>query len=94
MQLRGDNMIPELKDDDIVLITTVAENDWSMMPSGLYVVAYPTDHITSGRLIENTISETGKLILHSDNPKYGKITLLVEQLIQVWQIRRILDRDI
>jgi transcriptional regulator with XRE-family HTH domain len=94
MQIRGDNMEPDLKHDDIVLITKIADTDWAMMPSGLYIVAYPPDHITTGRLIENTISENGKLILHSDNPKYGKISLMVEHLINVWQIRRLLDRDI
>ncbi len=94
MQIRGNNMDPELKHDDIVLITRITENEWVMMPSGLYIVAYPPDHITTGRVIENTISETGKLILHSDNPKYGKITLMVEQLGHIWQIRRLLDRDV
>ncbi len=94
MQIRGDNMSPELKHDDIVLLTKVTENDWFMMPSGLYVVIYPSDHIALGRLIENTLSETGRLILHSDNPKYGKITLTADQIVHVWQIRRVLDRDI
>ena len=94
MRVRGDNMEPTLRHDDVVLVTPVAEADWAMMSSGLYVAAYPPDHMTVGRIIENTIEENGKLVLHADNPRFGKTTVATENIQKMWQVRRLLDREV
>ncbi len=93
LQMRGDNMDPELKHEDVLLITEVVTTDWSTMTSGLYVIVYKPEYVTIARIIDNTLLEAGKLVLYSDNPKYGKVTLYLDQIVAIWQVRRLIDRE-
>lgn len=80
-QIKGDSMEP-IKPDTYILSEYI--DNWKNIKDGkTYIVITKDDGIVYKRL-NNRISDTGELVLNSDNPEYTPYNIHVDNVIEVW----------
>ncbi|MGI4871359.1 MAG: S24 family peptidase [Janthinobacterium lividum] len=82
----GDSMEPTIINGSKVVITPVQKGNWQYMSSGIYCVIY-SDNFVVKRVKNNTLLETGLLMLHSDNPNGGSFPVKGEDIRAIWRVR-------
>jgi transcriptional regulator with XRE-family HTH domain len=83
-ELSGDSMIP-IQPGSIIIGQFVERLD-EIKDGHLYIVVSQRDGIVFKRLF-NHISETGWLVLRSDNPAYQPYTLQPEEIMEIWKAK-------
>jgi transcriptional regulator with XRE-family HTH domain len=77
---------PILRPGARVLAVAVAAAEWPFMPPGIYCLAYRGGLVIK-RLRDNTLLQTGLLLLHADGPAGGSYPVRAEDLCAVWHVR-------
>ncbi len=81
-QIRGDSMLPVPPGAYVV---SEYVQDWGTLKNDdCYVVITKVEGVVYKR-IENKISESGELLLKSDNPEYDPYTVRIDQVLEVWK---------
>ena len=90
-QIEGDSMLP-VKPGSYIIGEYV--EDWQDVKSGeCYILLTLQDGIVYKR-IENRSEEDGQLLLRSDNPEYKSYHLPLEDVIELWKAKGILNFEI
>lgn len=85
-EVDGDSMEPTLSAGDVILATMVHPEDWCDVKNFCIYIIHTVDKLLVKRIYKKSPKEW---ILISDNEdQYPQVPLLVEEVKQVWQLRR------
>ncbi|SHJ40489.1 Phage repressor protein C, contains Cro/C1-type HTH and peptisase s24 domains [Hymenobacter daecheongensis DSM 21074] len=84
-EIDGDSMEPQLRAGMLVAVTPVPMADIKYIVSGVYVAAFG-NQLTIKRIKDNDLLTKHQLVLHSDNPKAGMLTVAGEDIRGLWKV--------
>lgn len=84
-EIDGDSMEPQLRPGMQVAVVPVQMADIKYAVSGVYVVAF-ANQLTVKRIKDNDLLTKRQLLLHSDNPKAGSLTVAGEDIRGLWKV--------
>lgn len=93
IEISGNSMSPQLPDGAKVLAVHVDESDWAYQSGGVYAVMY-RDFLVVKRIKSNELLTKQQLMLHSDNPNGGNVTVNASDLRALWKIVRIVEATV
>ncbi len=85
-------MIPTIQPGAMVLTKLIPECRWHYA-EGVVVAAYD-DFVVLKRVIRNELLTSNRIILGSDNERYGEMTVAAADLRAMFKAKRILSQDI
>lgn len=91
-EVEGDSMIPTIQPGAMVLTKLIPECRWHYA-EGVVVAAYD-DFVVLKRVIRNELLTSNRIILGSDNERYGEMTVAAADLRAMFKAKRILSQDI
>ena len=91
-EVEGDSMIPTIQPGAMVLSKLIPECRWHYA-EGVVVAAYD-DFVVLKRVIRNELLTSNRIILGSDNERYGEMTVAAADLRAMFKAKRILSQDI
>jgi len=91
--VHGDSMEPQLVSGARILIAPVSISDWIYQNSGVYAVAY-SSYLVVKRIKDNDLMRQRFLILHSDNPKGGSLTVPAADIRGLWKVIKVVDSPV
>lgn len=86
VEVDDNSLEPTLRPGARVLAIAVPPAEWPFMPPGIYCLAYRGAFVIK-RLRDNTLLQSGLLLLHADGPAGGGYPVRAEDLCAVWQVR-------
>ncbi|RRB13411.1 helix-turn-helix domain-containing protein [Larkinella knui] len=86
----GDSMEPRLEAGYKVLAYRLDPSTWDYQSSGIFGVEFG-DQFVIKRIKDNTLMDNELLVLHSDNPDGGKLSVPRSEIRNIWKIERIID---
>lgn len=93
IEIAGDSMEPDIKNRAKVLGEHVGGQNIKYESNGVFAVLY-ADRFVVKRIKTNDIIEKGRLVLHSDNDRYGPMTIDANDIKCIWKILRIVDSPV
>lgn len=91
VDIAGDSMEPQLRDGMKVLVEELPNVDtWKDARPGIYIVIF-RHHFVIKRIKKNTLRETGKVLLESDNPLGGEEPVIIDDIHGMWRVVRGVD---
>jgi len=84
-EIDGDSMEPQLRAGMLVAVTPVPMADIKYIVSGVYVAAFG-NQLTIKRIKDNDLLTRHQLVLHSDNPRAGMLTVAGEDIRGLWKV--------
>lgn len=84
-EIDGDSMEPQLRAGMLVAVTPLAFEDIKYAVSGVYVVAF-SNQLTVKRIKDNDLMTKRHLVLNSDNPRAGILTVAGEDIRGLWKV--------
>jgi phage repressor protein C with HTH and peptisase S24 domain len=91
--IQGDSMEPQLVSGARILIVPISISDWIYQNSGVYAVAY-SSYLVVKRIKDNDLMRQRFLILHSDNPKGGSLTVPAADIRGLWKVIKVVDSPV
>ena len=91
IEILGDSMLPKYEDRDKVLARKINPDDWKYT-IGNVAVLYKSYFVVK-RILQNELSKNGTVTLTSINPSGGVITVREDEILAVWKIVRLVDRE-
>ena len=91
-EVEGDSMIPTIQPGAMVLTKLIPECRWHYA-EGVVVAAYD-DFVVLKRVIRNELLTPNRIILGSDNERYGEMTVAAADIRALFKAKRILSQDI
>jgi len=91
IEILGDSMLPKYEDRDKVLARKINPDDWKYT-IGNVAVLYKSYFVVK-RILQNDLTRNGTLTLTSINPAGGVITVREDEILAVWKIVRLVDRE-
>ncbi|UYZ60172.1 LexA family transcriptional regulator [Hymenobacter latericus] len=88
LDVNGDSMEPTLQHGQQVLVERVPEAKWGLQSTGVYVVAFE-DMVVVKRISKNDLDVGGGLLLTSDNPRGGQMTVARASIRSMWRVKRL-----
>ena len=80
-----DSMEPQLRSGMLVAVTPVPLADIKYTVSGVYVATFG-NQLTIKRIKDNDLLTKRQLVLHSDNPQAGMLTVAGEDIRGLWKV--------
>ena len=93
-EMNGDSMTPYIPDHSIVLAKEIDPNDWVYQVGHVYALLLKGNNFWIKRITENKIQTGEHVVLSSDNPLGGSISIPPAQILKMWRILRILDAEV
>ncbi|WP_164851154.1 LexA family transcriptional regulator [Larkinella soli] len=90
VEVEGDRMKPELKDRARVLAEAVPPAEIPYESGGIYAVLFAGRFVV-GRIKTNDLGQTDTLTVHSDDERFGSVTIKAADLRGLWKVTRIVD---
>ena len=84
-EINGDSMEPQLRAGMLVAVTPVPLADIKYTVSGVYVATFG-NQLTIKRIKDNDLLTKRQLVLHSDNPRAGMLTVAGEDIRGLWKV--------
>jgi transcriptional regulator with XRE-family HTH domain len=84
-EIDNDSMEPQLRAGMLVAVTPVPMADMKYIVSGVYVAAFG-NQLTIKRIKDNDLLSKQQLVLHSDNPRAGMLTVAGEDIRGLWKV--------
>ena len=84
-EIDGDSMEPQLRAGMLVAVTPVPLADIRYTVSGVYVATF-ANQLTIKRIKDNDLLTKRQLVLHSDNPMAGMLTVAGEDIRGLWKV--------
>jgi repressor LexA len=84
-EIDGDSMEPQLRAGMLVAVTPIPFEDIKYTVSGVYVATFG-HQLTVKRIKDNDLLTKRQLVLHSDNPKAGMLTVAGEDIRGLWKV--------
>ena len=84
-EINGDSMEPQLRAGMLVAVTPVPLADIKYTVSGVYVATFG-NQLTIKRIKDNDLLTKQQLVLHSDNPQAGMLTVAGEDIRGLWKV--------
>ncbi len=84
-EIDGDSMEPQLRAGMLVAVTPVPLEDIKYTVSGVYVATFG-NQLTIKRIKDNDLLTKRQLVLHSDNPRAGILTVAGEDIRGLWKV--------
>lgn len=84
-EIDGDSMEPQLRSGMLVAVTPVPLEDIKYTVSGVYVATFG-NQLTIKRIKDNDLLTKRQLVLHSDNPRAGMLTVAGEDIRGLWKV--------
>ena len=91
-EVEGDSMIPTIQPGAMVLTKLIPECRWHYA-EGVVVAAYD-DFVVLKRGGRNELLTSNRIILGSDNERYGEMTVAAADIRALFKAKRILSQDI
>lgn len=93
VEVEGDSMEPDIKNRAKVLGASVASQNIKYESNAVFAVLY-AERFVLKRVKTNDIIEKGRLVLHSDNDRYGPMSVDAGDIKCMWKILRIVDSPV
>ncbi len=93
LEISGNSMSPQLAHGAKVLAVPVSENNWEYQSGGVYAVMY-RDYFVVKRIRDNELLTRKYLMLHSDNPNGGNVTVPLQDIRGIWKIVSIVEAPV
>ena len=93
LEISGNSMSPQLAHGAKVLAVPVSENNWEYQSGGVYAVMY-RDYFVVKRIRDNELLTRKYLMLHSDNPNGGNVTVPLQDIRGLWKIVSIVEAPV
>lgn len=91
VDIAGDSMEPQLRAGMKVLVEELPNVDyWKDARPGIYIVIFQ-HHFVIKRIKHNTLRNTGKVLLESDNPEGGVEEVRIDDIHGMWRVIRGVD---
>lgn len=84
-EIDGDSMEPQLRAGMLVAVTPVPFEDIKYTVSGVYGATFG-HQLTVKRIKDNDLLTKRQLVLHSDNPNAGMLTVAEEDIRGLWKV--------
>lgn len=84
-EITDNSMLPQLHQGQKIVIRLLEVSEYDFLQSGIYVVKY-SNYAVVRRIKENNLRDSGKLILYSDNEKFGMISLHRKDIISIYSV--------
>lgn len=91
-EVSGDSMQPSLTDGAFILVKEIPENQWHYA-EGVVVAVY-SEFVVVKRVAANRLLTDNCLVLSSDNPRYGDMTVPLSDLRALYKAKRIISSKI
>ncbi|RYF73779.1 MAG: helix-turn-helix domain-containing protein [Cytophagaceae bacterium] len=88
IEIEGDSMEPDIKNRAKVLGESIASQNVKYESNAVFAVLY-AERFVLKRIKTNDIIEKGRLVLYSDNDRYGPMTVDANDLKCMWKILRV-----
>jgi transcriptional regulator with XRE-family HTH domain len=92
-EIEGDSMEPDIKNRAKVLAVAVKPENIKYESGAVYAVLFANRFVVK-RIKTNDLAHSGILVLHSDNERYGKITVNADDIRWMWKVIRIVDSPV
>jgi len=93
IEISGNSMSPQLAHGAKVLAVPISESDWEYQSGGVYAVMY-RDYFVVKRIRDNELLTRKYLMLHSDNPNGGNVTVPLQDIRGLWKIVTIVEAPV
>ncbi len=91
-EVEGDSMYPTIPSGALILAKEIPERSWHYA-EGVVVAVY-NEFVVVKRIKRNSLSVDNILVLHSDNEKYGDMTVQLSDLRALYKAKRIISSEI
>lgn len=91
-EVSGDSMQPSLTDGAFILVKEIPETQWHYA-EGVVVAVY-SEFVVVKRVAANRLLTDNCLVLSSDNPRYGDMTVPLSDLRALYKAKRIISSKI
>lgn len=91
-EVSGDSMQPSLTDGAYILVKEIPETQWHYA-EGVVVAVY-SEFVVVKRVAANRLLTDNCLVLSSDNPRYGDMTVPLSDLRALYKAKRIISSKI
>lgn len=91
-EVEGDSMYPTIPSGALILAKEIPERSWHYA-EGVVVAVY-NEFVVVKRIKRNSLSMDNILVLHSDNEKYGDMTVQLSDLRALYKAKRIISSEI
>ena len=91
-EVDGDSMFPTIKDGALILAKEIPERSWHYAEG--VVVAIYAEYVVVKRILRNELLTNNRLILGSDNEKYGQMAVQFSDIRALFKAKRIISSEI